>query len=343
MKAVKKGKREAKKVAKNVSRRATKLGKKVAKGTKGLETKWKKEQAKWQKMIAGKDEVIAKLKGQIAETQKAIRETKKGLLDRAKESLLEWKGKAETEGQKLKAELEAKGKALLELKNRAEVEYTKVKEELGKKTQALGDKVKELEDYRKVAEKKLAELQTKAKEFVGKVIPGERERTGLVTFKGNPMTLLGAEIRVGDKAPDFQVVDNALQKTTLDSFRGKIKVLTSVPSLDTPVCDMETRRFNEEAGKLPDNAVVLTVSMDLPFAQKRWCAAAGVEKVMTFSDYQLHSFGLSYGVLLKELQLLARAVFIVDDQDVVRYIEIVPEITKEPDYDRVLNAVRALL
>jgi len=157
------------------------------------------------------------------------------------------------------------------------------------------------------------------------------------------MTLLGTGVKVGEKAPDFKAVDNGMQLATLDSFRGKVKIISSVPSLDTPVCDMETRRFNEEAGKLPDNVVVLTVSMDLPFAQKRWCAAAGVEKVKTLSDYQSRSFGLAYGVVIKELQLLARAVFVADDQDIVRYIEIVPEVTKEPDYDRALNAVKALL
>jgi thiol peroxidase len=157
------------------------------------------------------------------------------------------------------------------------------------------------------------------------------------------MTLLGAEVKVGDKAPDFKAADNGMQPATLDSFRGKVKIISSVPSLDTPVCDMETRRFNQEAGKMPDNVVVLTVSMDLPFAQKRWCAAAGVEKVKTLSDFKDRSFGPAYGVLIKELQLLARAVFIVDDQDVVRYVEIVPEIAKEPDYDRVLSAVKALV
>jgi thiol peroxidase len=151
------------------------------------------------------------------------------------------------------------------------------------------------------------------------------------------------EVKVGDKAPDFKVVDNAMQPATLDSFRGKIKIISSVPSLDTPVCDMETRRFNQEADRMPDNVVVLTVSMDLPFAQKRWCAAAGVEKVKTLSDFQARSFGPAYGVLIKELQLLARAVFILDDQDVVRYVEIVPEIAKEPDYGRILEAVKALV
>jgi thiol peroxidase len=214
----------------------------------------------------------------------------------------------------------------MEWKNKAEAEYKKLKEELEKQ-----------------AEKKVAEAKAKAKEFAAKAAAAGPERTGLVTFKGNPMTLLGAEVKVGEKAPDFKVVDNAMQPATLDSFRGKIKIISSVPSLDTPVCDMETRKFNQEADKMPENVVVLTVSMDLPFAQKRWCAAAGVEKVKTLSDFQGRSFGPAYGVLIKELQLLARAVFVVDDQDVVRYVEIVPEIAKEPDYDRALNAVKALV
>ena len=170
-----------------------------------------------------------------------------------------------------------------------------------------------------------------------------QERKGLVTIHGNPLTLIGHPVKEGDKAPDFTLLDNDLKPVNLSAYKGKVCVISAVPSLDTPVCDMETRRFNEEAGKMPDNVVVLTVSMDLPFAQKRWCAAAGVDKVKTLSDYQSRSFGLAYGVLIKELQLLARTVFIVDDQDIVRYIERVPEITREPDYDRVLGAVKALL
>jgi thiol peroxidase len=154
---------------------------------------------------------------------------------------------------------------------------------------------------------------------------------------------LGGEVKVGDKAPDFRVLDNAMQSVTLGAFQGKIKVISAVPSLDTPVCDAETHRFNEEAGKLPSQVAVLTISMDLPFAQSRWCAAAGVDKVKTFSDYQNRSFGLAYGVLIKELKLLARAIFIVDERDMVRYVELVPEIGQEPNYERILNAVRALV
>jgi thiol peroxidase len=170
-----------------------------------------------------------------------------------------------------------------------------------------------------------------------------QERKGIITFKGNPMTLMGPEIRVGDKAPDFRVVDNGLAPVGLADFRGKVKVISSVPSLDTPVCDAETRRFNQEAAKLPENVVVLTISVDLPFAQKRWCAAAGVDKVKTLSDYQDRSFASAYGVLIKELKLLSRSVFVLDGTDVIRYVQHVKEVTTEPDYEAVLGAVKALL
>ncbi|MBU1205836.1 MAG: thiol peroxidase [Proteobacteria bacterium] len=229
------------------------------------------------------------------------------------------------------------------MKSKVGAEGKKLKEELEAKSKALRGKVTELEEYRKATEGKIFELQAKVKEFAAKVLPGEKERPGLVTFKSNPLTLLGEEVKVGDKAPNFKVLDNSVQTATLDSYQGKIKVFTTVPSLDTPVCNTETRRFNQEAEKLPENVAILTISMDLPFAQERWCAAAGVEKVKTFSDYRDHSFGLAYGVLVKELKLLARAVFIIDDQDIIRYVELVPEIAQEPDYDRILNAVRALL
>lgn len=170
-----------------------------------------------------------------------------------------------------------------------------------------------------------------------------QERKGIITFKGNPMTLLGPEIGVGDKAPDFRTVDNSLAPVTLADFKDKVKIINSVPSLDTPVCDTETRRFNQEAAKLPGNVVVLTVSMDLPFAQKRWCAAAGVDKVKTLSDYQDRSFASAYGVLIKELKLLSRSTFVVDAGDVVRYVQHVGEVTREPDYEAVLGAVKGLL
>jgi thiol peroxidase len=170
-----------------------------------------------------------------------------------------------------------------------------------------------------------------------------RERTGLVTMKGNPVTLLGNEVKVGQQAPDVELVANDLSTVRLSSFSGKVRIITSVPSLDTAVCDTETRRFNEEAGKLGDAVVVITVSMDLPFAQKRWCGAAGVKNVRTLSDYREAAFGTSYGVLIKGLRLLARAVFVVDKNGVIRYQELVKEIGAEPNYDAALKAANELL
>lgn len=170
-----------------------------------------------------------------------------------------------------------------------------------------------------------------------------QERTGIITFKGNPMTLLGPELNVGDPAPGFTVVDNALNPVTLGSYTGKIKIISAVPSLDTPVCDMETRRFNRETADLPDRVAVLTVSLDLPFAQKRWCGAAGIDRVVTLSDYQDRSFALAYGVLIKELKLLSRSIFVVDEANIIRYIQHVTEVTHEPDYAAVLAAVKGLL
>jgi thiol peroxidase len=169
------------------------------------------------------------------------------------------------------------------------------------------------------------------------------EREGMITMMGNPLTLVGDERKVGDVAPEIEVLDNDLSPVKLSSFRGKVCVISSVPSLDTPVCDMETRRFNEAAGELGDDVVILTVSMDLPFAQKRWCGAAGVEKVITLSDHREAVFGEAYGVLIKELRLLARAVFVVDREGTIQYVQLVKEVTEEPDYDAVLDAVNKLL
>jgi thioredoxin-dependent peroxiredoxin len=168
------------------------------------------------------------------------------------------------------------------------------------------------------------------------------ERTGVITMKGNPLTLVGNEVKVGQAAPDFVVLDNSLAPVKLSSFRGKTCVLVSVPSLDTPVCDTESRRFNEEAGRLGPDVVILIISMDLPFAQKRWCGAAGVSKVQTLSDHRDASFGNALGVLIKELRLLARAVFVVDKQGILRYAQLVKEVTKEPDYQDVLDALKKL-
>ena len=170
-----------------------------------------------------------------------------------------------------------------------------------------------------------------------------QERTGVITFKGNPMTLIGPDVGVGQNAPDFKVVDTGLQPVSLGDSAGKVRLITSVPSIDTPVCDTMTRKFNEEAAKLPDDVVVYTISLDLPFAQKRWCGNAGIEKVKTLSDYQDRSFGLNYGVLIKELKLLARAVFVVGKDGKIAYREIVKEVTAEPDYAAALAAVKNLL
>jgi len=169
------------------------------------------------------------------------------------------------------------------------------------------------------------------------------ERAGLVTMKGNPLTLLGPELREGDAAPDFRVVDNDLAEVTLNDIQEKVLIISSVPSLDTPVCDMETRRFNNEAASLGSEVKILTVSMDLPFAQKRWCGAAGVDRVLTLSDHREASFGLAYGVLIKELRLLARAVFILDEARTVRSVQLVSEVTEEPDYDSLLEKARELV
>ncbi len=169
------------------------------------------------------------------------------------------------------------------------------------------------------------------------------ERTGSITWRGNPLTLLGKELHLGEPAPDFEVLDNNLQPVRLSNYRGKVCVMSSIPSLDTPVCDMETRRFNEEAGKLSSDVVIFTISMDLPFAQKRWCGAAGVDQVITLSDHRQADFGTAYGMLIKELRLLARAVFVVDQSGIIRHIQLVKEVAEEPDYDAVIQAVNKLL
>jgi thiol peroxidase len=166
------------------------------------------------------------------------------------------------------------------------------------------------------------------------------ERKGAVTMRGNPLTLVGPELKPGQKAPGFTVVGKGLAPATLDQFKGKVKVITTVPSLDTPVCDTEIRRFNEEAAKLPGDVQVLTISMDLPFAQARWCGAAGVDKVTPLSDWQHAEFGEKYGALIKELHLLARAVFVVDKNDNVTHVEYVKEVANQPDYEAALSAAR---
>jgi len=171
----------------------------------------------------------------------------------------------------------------------------------------------------------------------------EQERVGAASLMGNPLTLLGPERKSGDKLPDFTLVDNGLKPVTAADTAGRIRIFSVVPSLDTPVCDTQTRRFNEDAATLGEKVQVLTVSMDLPFAQKRWCGAAGVERVQTLSDYQTGSFGLAMGTLIKGLRLESRAVFVVDAQDVIRHAQYVHEVSAHPDYDLTLAEVRKLL
>jgi len=169
------------------------------------------------------------------------------------------------------------------------------------------------------------------------------ERKGAATFQGNPLTLVGPELKVGDAAPAFTVTANDLSPATLADYKGKVVIVAAVPSLDTPVCDMETRRFNTEATALGDDVVILTLSMDLPFAQARWCGAAGVKAVKTLSDHKDASFGLGWGTLIKELRLLTRAVFVVDRKGAIAYVQYLKEITQEPDYDAALAAARKLV
>lgn len=167
-----------------------------------------------------------------------------------------------------------------------------------------------------------------------------QERVGLVTMRGNPLTLVGNEVKVGETAPDFVALDNNLTPVKLSAYRTKICIISSVPSLDTPVCDNETRKFNEEAMKLGEKVQIITISMDLPFAQKRWCGAAGVNKIQTLSDHKEAQFGTTYGVLIKELRLLARAVFLVDQKGILQYTQLVKEISNEPNYEEIWSVLK---
>jgi len=170
-----------------------------------------------------------------------------------------------------------------------------------------------------------------------------KERKDAVTMKGNPLTLLGDLPKVGDHAADAVVVDNSLQEVKLSDWLGRSPlVISAVPSLDTSVCDRQTRRFNKEATSLGEGVKVLTISMDLPFAQKRWCGAAGVENVQTLSDYRYASFGQAYGVLIKSLHLLARSVFVIDASGIIQYVELVRELTNEPQYDPLLQVLKQI-
>jgi thiol peroxidase len=166
------------------------------------------------------------------------------------------------------------------------------------------------------------------------------ERKGAVTMRGNPLTLVGPELKPGQKAPNFTAVGKGMATVTLDQFKGKVKIIAAVPSIDTPVCDAETRRFNEEAARLPGDVQVLTISMDLPFAQARWCGAAGVDKVTMLSDWRAAEFGHKYGDLIRELHLLARAVFVLDKNDNIVHAEYVKEVANQPNFEAALEAAR---
>jgi thioredoxin-dependent peroxiredoxin len=163
------------------------------------------------------------------------------------------------------------------------------------------------------------------------------------SLKGNPITLLGPVLKVGDAAPDFTLNKNLVETVSLKDYAGKIKLISVVPSIDTGVCDAQTHRFNDEAANLGDNVAILTVSVDLPFAHARWCGATGVDRVVLLSDYKNNQFGLDYGVLIKEIRLDMRAIFVVDANDKITYIEVLEEMTSHPDYESAIAAVKALI
>ncbi len=169
------------------------------------------------------------------------------------------------------------------------------------------------------------------------------ERPNAVTFKGNPLTLVGNELKVGDSAPDATLITQDLRTVNLKDYFGKVLIISAVPSIDTGVCSAQTKKFNEEASQLPDSVRVITVSMDLPFAQARFCGAENIDKIEVLSDHRDASFSQAYGTLVKELRVSSRAVFVVDPQGTLRYVEYVPEIASHPNYEAALSAVRALL
>jgi thiol peroxidase len=185
-------------------------------------------------------------------------------------------------------------------------------------------------------------LSTIIKKHPGGIIHMSQERTGF-TFKGKPVTLIGPELKVGDKAPNAALSVSFADQVQLSKYDGKVKLISVVPCLDTGTCDAQTRRFNEEAARLGDDVTILTISMDLPPAQSRWCGAAGIDKVIVISDYNMADFGQKYGVLVKELRLDMRAVFIIDKSNTIQYVEVLKELTEHPNYEAALIAVEKLI
>jgi thiol peroxidase len=167
------------------------------------------------------------------------------------------------------------------------------------------------------------------------------ERPAATTFKGKPMTLVGPELKPGEKAPEFEAVDRTLQPVDLKQTSGAVRIFSVVPSLDTPVCDMQTKRFNEEASKLP-NVKMYTISMDLPFAQARWCSAFAIDNITMLSDHKNASFGESYGTLIKDWRIESRAIFVIDRDDTIRHVEYVKEVAEHPDYEAALKVAKQL-
>ncbi|MBM3767985.1 MAG: thiol peroxidase [Acidobacteria bacterium] len=166
-------------------------------------------------------------------------------------------------------------------------------------------------------------------------------RTAAITLRGNPKNLVGPELKVGDAAPNFETVDTGLKTVTLADTGDGVRVFSVVPSLDTPVCDLQTKKFNEEATKLP-NVKIYTISMDLPFAMKRWCGAMGVDNLVMLSDHRTGNFGAAYGTMIEDLRIEARAIFVIDSANVIRHVEYVGEVGNHPNYDAALEAARSL-
>jgi thiol peroxidase len=170
-----------------------------------------------------------------------------------------------------------------------------------------------------------------------------QEREGAVSFQGTPLTLRGNVLKVGDAAPDFEALDNTMAPLRLAAFKERLRIVASVPSVDTVLCDQEARRLNKMAHELAEDVVILPISMDLPFALERWCGVSHVRDIYTLSDHRKAEFGKKYGVLIKELRLLSRAIFVIDEADVLRHIEYVPELAQHPDYEAVIDAIRRIV